>query len=126
MTVPGEQSGVSWEPPKQGLRLCFSGDALGEGQRSISGEVPTEAKRGAVGRHPQNALCRYLVPHLNGGFAQSWVTRMVRRREERTRMFTHTRTYTHSRHLHTQARTHTHDGLTACGSHKARIWSLAG
>ena len=59
-------------------------------------------------------LCRYLVPHLNGGFAQSWVTRMVRRREAGTRMFTHTRTHTHSTHLHTQARTHTHnwaDGL---------------
>lgn len=123
--VPGEETGVSWEPPEQSLQLRFSGDALGEGWRSISGEVPTEAKRGAVGRHPQNSLCRCLVPHLKGGFVQSWVTRMVRRREERSHVFTHTHAYTHSTHLHTQAPIHIHKGVTACGSHKAQIWSLA-
>lgn len=104
--VPGEETGLSWEPPEQGLQLCLSGDALGEGWRSISGEVPTEAKRGAMGRHPQNALCRYLVPHLNGGFAQSWVTRMVRRREERSCVFTHT--HLHIQHTLTHTGTHTH------------------
>ena len=108
--VPGEEMGVSWEPPEQGLQLWFSGDALGEGWRSISGEVPTEAKRGAVGRHPQNSLCRCLVPHLKGGFVQSWVTRMVRRREERSRVFTHTHALTHTAHTYTGTHTHTQGG----------------